>query len=471
MGSMRCVHNTVPIARLPPDVLLEFFDACILHNAVDDHSSYLGAPYIHAAILSVAAVCRDWRNLAIQTPSLWTNIHINFWRGNLSNATTLLRILLSRSAELPLSITMRSSDNISVRQDEAEPLVSALLAHSARWACLDVRVSEGIFRLLAPARGRVPQLRGVRFRFLYNRWPRMDWESVRGLFGDCPALVDVDHRGPELDFPWEQLERLSLSGWPPPAALERTTRARVLCFGEGHVDRPSYGPRSLESISRLERPALRKLAVDLGSHLRYFRAPNLVACHVLQSHDSAGDLRCVTRYVLAESVQLTTLSLALACTLATELGELLSHCRALSRLQLNLIATSSSSVSENTAAFDGVLCLLVVRHDHQVLMPALLHLGLMMNLVLSADAAISLAEIVQSRAAAPTHVAASLQSVALRIRSVDGDIADGISYLAERLKDCQVLGSPTLDIDPDTSRGQGREYRLKRVWREAWTAL
>ncbi|KAL1719594.1 hypothetical protein EV715DRAFT_198678 [Schizophyllum commune] len=469
---MPCVHHNNSITRVPSDVVLEIFDACcILNNAVDDYSSYLGAPSIHAAILYVAAVCRDWRNLAIQTPSLWTNIHINFWPGNLSNATALLRILLSRSAELPLSLSMRSSDNISVRQDEAEPLVSVLLAHSARWARLDARVSEGIFHLLAPARGRMPQLRSVRFRFLYNAWPRMDWEPLRGLFGDCPALVDVDHWGPELDFLWGQLERLSLRGWPPPAALERTTRARMLYFGEGHVDRSSYDPLLLESISYLERPALRGLAVDIGCHLRYFRAPNLVACHVLQNHDSAGDLRCVTRYVLADSIKLTTLSLALACTLATELGELLSHCGTLSRLQLNLVTTSSSSVSENTAAFDGVLCLLVVCQDRQVLVPALLHLGLMMNLVLSADAAMSLAEIVQSRAAAPNHVATSLQSVALRIRSGDREIADGISYLAERLKDRQVAGSPTLDIDPDTSRGQGREFRLKRVWREAWTAL
>ena len=120
-------------------------------------------------------------------------------------------------------------------------------------------------------------------------------------------------------------------------------------------------------------------------------------------------------------------------------------------------ATSSSSVSENTAAFDGVLCLLVVRHDRVVLVPALLHLGLMLGPVLSADAASSLADIVQSRAAAPCHVAISLQSVALRIRSGDRDIADGISYLAGRLKDCQVAGSPTLDIEPDISRGQGRE--------------
>ncbi|KAI5892269.1 uncharacterized protein SCHCODRAFT_02625733 [Schizophyllum commune H4-8] len=458
-----------PITLIPPDVLLEIFDACrIVHEDTSEDPSSVHGLSVRAGPPAIAAVCQGWRDLAVHTPTLWTDVHIKLWSNNLSSATRLLRVILARSAELPLSISMRSFEIEPDAPEAVEPLVNALLEQSARWSRLDVCVSEEVFHLLLPAQGRLPQLRSLRSRILYRMTTRLDWAPFRDLFRDCPALVDVEHWGPKLDFPWEQLVRLSLKGHPPPGALERTTRARVLHLMEHPIEASSYDKHLWENALHLERPKLEKLAIRIVRRLRCVRAPNLTDCHILKSMMSPEDLGAVTKYVLAESLRLTTLSIAVQPPIAQELSELLAHCPALCLLQLRLVPISwepTYTVHHNTAAYSSALSLLIIHRDHPVLLPALRHLRLMMDYVLSADAFASLVDIFQSRSAAPDDIAVSLQSLELRIRSGrEVDLTEGISDLDVQLQSCRVEGLPAVSIYQELINEN--RTSLRRIWLE-----
>ncbi|KAL1725478.1 hypothetical protein EV714DRAFT_277476 [Schizophyllum commune] len=474
MGTNRSEVPQGPITLVPSDILLEIFDACrIVHEDDNEHTSSIHGLSVRAGPPAVAAVCQSWRDLVVHTPTLWTDVHIKLLSKNLTSAMRLLDVILARSAELPLSISMRSFDRPSVAPDAAGPLINALLEQSARWSRLDVRASERIFHLLLPAQGRLPQLRSLRSRILYKMTTRLNWAPLRGLFSDCPALVDVEHWGPKLDFPWEQLVRLSLKGQPPSDALERTTRARVLHLMEEPIEVSSYDEHLWVNVLHLERPNLEKLSVKEVERLRCVRAPNLTECHFLKDISFPEDLRAVTNYVLAESLRLTTLSLSVIPSLATELRELLAHCPALCHLQLQLAPISwepTYTVQLNTAEFSGALSLLVVHQEHPVLLPALRHLHLMMNYVLSADAFASLADIIQSRAAAPDDIATSLQSLVLHIRTgYRVDLMDGISDLEVQLQSCRVEGIPVVSLHEELMNDNLTS--LDRIWREEWTVL
>ncbi|KAL1727079.1 hypothetical protein EV714DRAFT_217974 [Schizophyllum commune] len=470
MGTNHSEVPQGPIAIVPPDILLEIFDACrIAHEDDNEHTSSVHGLSVRAGPPAIAAVCQSWRDLAVHTPTLWTDVQIEFWSNNLTSATRLLNVILARSAELPLSISMRSFQDPSVTPDAAGPLVDALLEQSARWSRLDLCVSEEIFHLLLPAQGRLPQLRSLRSRILYCMTTRLDWAPFRGLFMDCPALVDVEHWGPKLDFPWEQLVRLSLKGHPPSDALECTTRAR-----EEPIEVSSYDSHLWENVFHLERPQLRELSLRKVDRLRCVRAPNLTECHIQKDFFLPEDLGVLTNYVLAENLRLTSLTIAIKSTLAPELGELLSHCHALRQIQLKLLPISygtEQSVCQNAAIFDGILSLLGVRRSRRVLLPALRHLGLMMINVLSADALASLVDIIQSRAAAPDDIATSLQSLTIHVCSSKADLrlTEGFSDLEVQLQSCRVEGMPAINIDRGVERGN--YYRLRRIWREEWTTL
>ncbi|KAL1662813.1 hypothetical protein GGF50DRAFT_128423 [Schizophyllum commune] len=428
-----------PIARVPPDVLLEIFDACRIVNGAtigDPPSSLDHRVIVRAGPPAVTAVCQSWRNLAIHTSILWTDVHIQLFSDNLSSATDLLRIMLSRSARRPLSISMRSFTGLRITPDAAKPIINVLLEQCTRWANLDVC------------------------------WARLDWAPLRNLFSACPALVDVEHWGPQIDFPWEQLDRLSLMGQPRSAALERTTHARVLHLMELPIETSTYGPFP----TQIEHPRLQKLTVARSHRLRCFRAPSLTHCHIIKDTTTSENLVAVTNYVRGEGVKLTTLSISVGSALAVELGELFAHCGALEHLQLGLLPIYQAGVcmDENEKAFTNVLSLLVVHHRRRVYLPALRHLGLMMSWVTSSDEVASVYEVVQSRATAPDDVAPRLETFVLRIcfgLQHPTAWADEIEDIEARLQSCRLGGKPTVDVD------HGNSLELRRLWREEWTML
>ncbi|KAG6379297.1 hypothetical protein JVT61DRAFT_11752 [Boletus reticuloceps] len=88
----------------------------------------------------VSLVCRHWRNIAISTPSLWTNIEV---QTDLLPPYDLVSKLLKRSQNLPLDILLNCNYHICKPSvDDIRFLFTMFIPHIPRWRLMVVLVSE-----------------------------------------------------------------------------------------------------------------------------------------------------------------------------------------------------------------------------------------------------------------------------------------------------------------------------------------
>ncbi|KAJ6630156.1 hypothetical protein B0H10DRAFT_1112903 [Mycena sp. CBHHK59/15] len=91
-----------PVLELPPEIVSEIF----IHSL----PVYSATPDPLRAPLLLAAICSDWRKIALSTPSLWSCfiLSINLWRAT-HGSTMIIQLFecwLSRSGGCPLTITI-----------------------------------------------------------------------------------------------------------------------------------------------------------------------------------------------------------------------------------------------------------------------------------------------------------------------------------------------------------------------------
>ncbi|KAJ6477531.1 hypothetical protein C8R45DRAFT_1007246 [Mycena sanguinolenta] len=116
---LRRVADTIvyPVLSLPAEITTEIFLRCT------PSQSNLGESPSEAPLL-LAQICRQWRQIALDTPHLWRSLH--FRDGE--TCIELLRLWLSRSGNLPLNLDLKCWD-----LSRARALIEASLLHSHRW--------------------------------------------------------------------------------------------------------------------------------------------------------------------------------------------------------------------------------------------------------------------------------------------------------------------------------------------------
>ncbi|KAJ6477532.1 hypothetical protein C8R45DRAFT_1007249, partial [Mycena sanguinolenta] len=116
---LRCVADTIiyPVLSLPAEITTEIFLRCT------PSQSNLGESPSEAPLL-LAQICRQWRQIALDTPHLWRSLLFR----NDETSIELLRLWLSRSGSLPLNLDLNCSD-----LSRAGALIEASLLHSHRW--------------------------------------------------------------------------------------------------------------------------------------------------------------------------------------------------------------------------------------------------------------------------------------------------------------------------------------------------
>ncbi|TCD71959.1 Delta(24)-sterol C-methyltransferase [Steccherinum ochraceum] len=90
--------NDVPMTRLPPEILGHVF-ACYAETMQDYDQSRSGQTRYYSWIL-VTHVCHHWRQVALNTPSLWGDIFIS----RIPPSPTLLQEVIHRSKHTPLRV-------------------------------------------------------------------------------------------------------------------------------------------------------------------------------------------------------------------------------------------------------------------------------------------------------------------------------------------------------------------------------
>ncbi|KAJ6512974.1 hypothetical protein C8R45DRAFT_961982 [Mycena sanguinolenta] len=136
-----------PIRRIPQDVLIEIFRACLPseHDALIDFAE---------APLLLSRICRHWRNVAYSTPMLWSAIHIpspdsldtpsNF----LARLEKIVEEWLKRSATCFLSVSLFDPIVRLLPEFDKHPLVLQLLPFSRRLRRLTLTGDADLFRPL-----------------------------------------------------------------------------------------------------------------------------------------------------------------------------------------------------------------------------------------------------------------------------------------------------------------------------------
>ena len=94
--------------------------------------------------LLVSNICRHWRNIALSTPFLWTNIEVTPTAG-LSLEPTLT--LLERSKDLPITVYIYCQGhaydgNQAPSDDELRSLFSTFIPHVHRWRAMMIGIPE-----------------------------------------------------------------------------------------------------------------------------------------------------------------------------------------------------------------------------------------------------------------------------------------------------------------------------------------
>ena len=89
------LNELAPIARLPPELLSEIFIQVALMNAHTLRAKHLPA---NRAAWNVTHVSHHWREVALNCPSLWSEIEIS------GSETDHIREMLSRSKRASLNI-------------------------------------------------------------------------------------------------------------------------------------------------------------------------------------------------------------------------------------------------------------------------------------------------------------------------------------------------------------------------------
>ncbi|KAJ7728194.1 hypothetical protein B0H16DRAFT_1589209 [Mycena metata] len=66
------INNSTPALTIPPEITAHIFIKCLPTDG-------LASPSPSTAPLVLAQICRDWRNIALHTPELWSSIHLQFF--------------------------------------------------------------------------------------------------------------------------------------------------------------------------------------------------------------------------------------------------------------------------------------------------------------------------------------------------------------------------------------------------------
>ncbi|KAJ7613134.1 hypothetical protein FB45DRAFT_1112870 [Roridomyces roridus] len=217
-----------PILTLPNEITSEIF----LHS-LPSHTEFVSlvGPDSPSSLLQI---CKQWRDVALGTPALWSSIHVDVNHNPPSvyeRHLKLLELWLERSGTYPLSIRlwdMRSDEELASVDVPTTKFLDAILRHSSRWQEVDLTVPYELLRVVTTP---MPVLRRVSVGPAERQMPLDTTPSATAvaLFTSAPDLRTVllhPTCNPfTITLPWSQITTLTAEGYVPEAIhmLHQTT--------------------------------------------------------------------------------------------------------------------------------------------------------------------------------------------------------------------------------------------------------
>lgn len=188
--------NRAAINTLPPEILAQIFLANI---DPDDRTDRDG----HKFLSRMKSVCWLWRDIALSTPALWTNINLgeNAWWTRSVQASLSARLkeafMRSRDASLDIVIDLGRMDQ-KYFSDMEIIITEDILPHLYRSRSLHLLLRDrNATRSLIPIKGQLPRLESLRVDWVVDDYPPSAL---------LPRRIFDDGSAPELRL-------LHISGW------------------------------------------------------------------------------------------------------------------------------------------------------------------------------------------------------------------------------------------------------------------
>ena len=200
-----------PARRLPPETVTDIFRLC---NALEDEIF----PNPLAAPLLLTQICSGWRQVALQTPDLWTDLYFHVQENATSETHYLAKTWIERCRHHTFSMNVQSFDMLP------DPFLDLLTIRPAMINFLELEIPHDAFTFLEklPSEVVFPNLQILRVHpSVQNPDLEENWllwpDSVR-VFKSAPKLENVsmgfqvDGCDPaSLHLPWHQLKELRLN--------------------------------------------------------------------------------------------------------------------------------------------------------------------------------------------------------------------------------------------------------------------
>ncbi|KAJ7170884.1 hypothetical protein C8R43DRAFT_981418 [Mycena crocata] len=216
-----------PVLTLPVEVTSEIFIHCLPATLPDEPRTPSIVP------LLLTCICRQWRNIALATPRLWSKFSILADLPNIQRHHEFIERWLSRSGNLPLSLTFRrgypyepenpyeeiSPEVLAAHElaatDSMERCLEVFWNYSRRWQNVKFLLKPSLFQRpsISTPDGGFPRLTHITIGS-YQRDESFGSEEIK-LFGDAAAPqlrsveIELDTNG-DIDLrlfilPWAQL--------------------------------------------------------------------------------------------------------------------------------------------------------------------------------------------------------------------------------------------------------------------------
>ena len=289
------------VSRLPTETLCDIFAQVAVRPPVQ-----IRDPSDLKDIISVTHVCKLWRNIAVNTPSLWTQID------NLNPRVTEVFVERSKDALLELDISLTGPFQPTINR--FIPLISRAVVLDIRVRCGDtvgLRTVEMILRN-APA---APHMKSICL-------VGADWDHIplpaMAFRGHSPALRNVQIRGFTVPFNsqiYRGLRRLevALTTGAPQMSMSELLEILSQCPDLESVDLSNAGPTKEEHENSLladtiSLPNLTSVSITNATSLACFQlfdhidVPNLSDLCLVCS-DSVSDLVSLVPKRIRQSIR------------------------------------------------------------------------------------------------------------------------------------------------------------------------
>ncbi|KAJ7483486.1 hypothetical protein FB451DRAFT_107135 [Mycena latifolia] len=256
-----------PLRRMPPEVLGEIFSWTL--PSIDEGSRKFHIMSRSPWVLTY--VSSRWRAVALSTPSLWSQIVIDYrLKHTHPSSISMIKTQIERAHQLRIHFygTEKRPPHPQIE------MFRCLAAHCSQWEVLSIQLTSPIVPLLAGIRNHIPSLHTLIIL----------WEGPESQTGvesiDCfqmaPSLLDISilnrFRYVSIPLPANQLTRYDLDGtWETHRGILKLATNLV----EAHIavdfnDAPWPGSDEVINLT-----LLRRLYVTHPEIFQYLRAPSV----------------------------------------------------------------------------------------------------------------------------------------------------------------------------------------------------